>query len=82
MIFEDRARGTRINWPGAKPPDEVQLPTEPAIVRLLEEHKCTVKLTHNAFELVNDRGDAMDIPYSATLAEWEEAVNFLANFDG
>lgn len=77
-MIVDRQQTTHISWPGEKPPDRVQVPQDPALLRILEKYDCTVKLAENCFDLVNARGDAIAIDYGATLDDWEEAARFLS----
>jgi len=70
-----------VHWP-KRPKDAVGIPQNPRILAALEKYKCTAKVTHNAYDVINQYGDAVEIPFAATEADWEEAAELVGKHRG
>jgi hypothetical protein len=57
--------------------DPVQVPTEPDIVRIIENSLCVCTLGHNCYVLTNVYGVELTVPYGASLIQWQNAANQL-----
>jgi hypothetical protein len=57
--------------------DPVAIPTEPAIVEIAAKNLCVLGLGVQCFTLTNVYGIEVDVPYGATVAEWEAAARKL-----
>jgi hypothetical protein len=57
--------------------DPVRLPESLEIVDLLKRCLCTVKLGYNCYVVTNVYGDERDVPYGATLDEWQSTCEDL-----
>lgn len=83
MILEQKLSGPSILWPRGKPKDAPAPPVEPAIVELLRAHECTCIMAHdgtadevgfNCYEIINKHGDALQLRFGASTADWRVAV--------
>lgn len=73
MLFEEsRLTGSAINWPGGKPRDRVAVPDH--AVPLLEAAKLRAQVGVNVYEIINERGDALQLPFGCTHEEWAAAI--------
>lgn len=64
-----------IFWPGGRrPKDAVGIPEQLRIIAALARWKCTAKVIHNAYDIVNEHGDAIEIPFGASIEDWETAA--------
>lgn len=52
--------------------DPVSPPTEPVIVSILESTLCQCKVGDNCFVVWNPYHEERDVPYDATVAEWNQ----------
>lgn len=77
MLYEQKLSGSIINWPNPlhKKTAVIAIPPDvPAIKEILARNECTCKQGANCYEVVNKFGDAIELPYTATLQDWEEAA--------
>lgn len=76
MLFPDRPYNnpTRVLC-AAK--DSVSLPTEPAVLAIIEKALCIPSLGHNCYVLTNVYGTEAEVPYGASLEQWEKIANDL-----
>jgi hypothetical protein len=70
-----------IRWP-MRPRDSVGVPQNPRILAALAKFNCTAKVVHNAYDVINERGDATEIPFGASEQEWEAAAEYMSNYHG
>lgn len=57
--------------------DPVQIPTDPTIVAIAEKALCHLGLGPNCFTLTNVYGIEVEIPYGASVEQWQNAANKL-----
>ena len=50
------------------------IPANERIQAALTKWKCTARVTHNAYDIVNEHGDAIDVPFGASVEQWEAAA--------
>jgi hypothetical protein len=74
VLYEQKPTGPVIIWPRGKPTDKVQPPTEPRIVAWLTAAKCIVKIGFNCYEIVNEKGDALELPFGCRIEDWPVAI--------
>lgn len=67
--------GKVVHWPLGPPGDRPSIPTDPTILAVLVRHKVSVRIGDNCYEVVNSRGDALQLPFGVKLVEWEPAVS-------
>lgn len=72
-----RDNGERIRWPLGKPPDRPAMPTDPGILAVLNEFRFSVKLGESCYEIINSKGDALQLPFGSLLNAWREACEIL-----
>lgn len=73
--FKDTVkRGVRVVG-AAK--DPVAIPTDPAIVDIAVKALCHLGLGINCFTLTNVYGIEIEIPYGASVEQWQNAANQL-----
>lgn len=77
MLFEQKLTGPIIPWP-KKPADRIAPPTEPQIVQWLENYNCTCKVGFNCYEIINEKGDALEFPFGKEIGEWLVAIKQVA----
>lgn len=70
-----------IRWP-VRPRDVVGLPQNPRIVAALAKWKCTAKVIHNGYDVINEFGDAIELPFGATEEDWESAAEVVSKHRG
>lgn len=70
-----------VHWP-IRPRDAVGVPRNPRILAALEKHKCTAKVVHNGYDVINERGDATKIEFGASEEEWENAAEYMGKYNG
>lgn len=57
--------------------DPVQVPTDPVIVEIAKKALCHLGLGTNCFTLTNVYGIEVEIPYGASVEQWQNAANTL-----
>jgi hypothetical protein len=67
-------RGVRVI---AAARDPVAIPTDPTIVAIAEKALCHLGLGTNCFTLTNVYGIEMEIPYGASVEQWQAAADKL-----
>lgn len=70
-----------IRWP-VRPRDVVGIPTNSRIVATLVKWKCTAKVIHNGYDVINEFGDAIGLPFGATEEDWESAAEVVSKHRG
>lgn len=78
MLYEQKLSGPVVNWP-QRPKDAVQVPAEPQIRQWLENYKCTCRVGHNCYEIVNEKGDALELPFGVAIGGWLIAIKQVAS---
>jgi hypothetical protein len=73
--FKDSMRGGFRVVRAAK--DPVAVPTDPSIVAIAEKALCHLGLGVNCFTLTNVYGVEVEIPYGASVEQWQNAANAL-----
>lgn len=69
-----------INWPAGRPKDTVGVPQNPRIVEALKRWECTARVIHNAYDVINKYGDAIEIPFGASEELWEQACETVSKY--
>jgi hypothetical protein len=81
--FVHRAKGFEtpngIRWP-VRPKDTVGIPQNPRVAAALAKWKCTARVTHNAYDVVNEHGDAIELPFGASERDWEIAAETVGRY--
>lgn len=77
MLYEQQLTGSNILWPKGKPNDRPAPPTEPVIVAALSLHKCEIRMGHNCYEIINEKGDALEIGFGCTIPALVAAIAYL-----
>ena len=73
--FKDTIRnGVRIVQSARDP---VGVPTDPTIVAIAEKALCHLGLGINCFTLTNVYGIEVEVPYNASVEQWQNAANQL-----
>ena len=70
-----------VRWP-VRPKDAVGIPQNPRILAALEKWKCTARVIHNAYDVINEHGDAVEIPFGSSEEEWEQAAEYVSKHRG
>jgi len=70
-----------VHWP-VRPKDVVGLPQNPRILAALEKWKCTARVVHNGYDVINEKGDAVKIDFGASIETWEEVAEFMGQYHG
>lgn len=71
-----------IHWPGGRPKDQVGVPTNPRILVALAKWKCTARVIHNGYDVINQFGDAIELPFAASIEDWEQAAEQVGKHRG
>lgn len=71
-----------VRWP-VRPKDTIGIPTNPRIQATLQKWECTAKVVtgekgQGAYDVINKHGDAIELPFGAPEADWEDAAEQLA----
>lgn len=83
FVHKPLAGEQAIFWPGGRrPKDAVGIPEQPRIVEALAKWKCTAKVAHNVYDVINEYGDATEIPFGASIEEWEAAAEYMGKYRG
>lgn len=72
----------KIVWPGGRPKHDVGIPTQPRILAALLLYKCSAKVIHNGYDVINERGDAIELSFGASIKDWEEAAEQVSKHCG
>lgn len=88
MIMTDEAL-TNINrdapsWPLGKPHGRNTIaptPDSPEIRALLEQNYCSSVVVGSHYEVINKRGDAVELPFGTSFEDWRGAVHALVAYD-
>lgn len=75
MLFDETRRSGAVSWPGGRPRDQVTIPD--LAVPLLASAGLTARVGHNVYEIVNNRGDALQLDFGCIPADWEAAITQL-----
>jgi hypothetical protein len=70
-------------WPLGKPPGRFQIaaiPNSPEIISLLTQNYCTSVKGDNCYEVVNKKGDVIQLPFGSALEDWTAAVHQVASY--
>lgn len=73
-----------VVWPGKKPPGRAEIscpPQVPEILAALAQNFCTCNRGDNCHEIINKKGDVIELPYSATVQDWIDAVRQLGSHE-
>lgn len=68
-----------VRWP-VRPRDGVGIPQNPRIQTALTKWKCTAKVIHNGYDVINSHGDAIEIPFGASEETWEQAAETVGTY--
>lgn len=78
MLFErSRTSGSLISWPGGKPRDRPDIPDH--AVPLLKAAGFTARMGDNVYEIVDNCGNALQLPWGCPLDAWVAAIEQLKN---
>lgn len=88
MIMNDEStehlNRDKPTWPLGKPAGRTQIACPPDVAEIraaLTERECTCQRGDNCFEIINKKGDAIEIQYGAPLQDWLDAVRQVAEYD-
>lgn len=72
MLFDERRTIGSLSWPGGRPRDQVNIPD--LAVPLLAAAGLSARVGYNVYEIVNTRGDALQLEFGCLPADWEAAI--------
>lgn len=81
FVHKPRGFESNVAWP-ARPRDAVGIPQNIRIIAALEKWKCTAKVIHNGYDVINEFGDAIELPFGATEEDWESAAEVVSKHRG
>lgn len=73
-----------ISWHGTKPPGRAGIacpPEEPDIRAALTQNYLTCRIAQDGYEIINKKGDTIELPFSSPIADWIAAATQLGAYE-